>query len=257
MARRRFFGRFSYPRGRFKFALMKSRNIFGKRRRLRRKLFSRRNHKKEIHYATLSLDSAAGVPLNSYEWNYFTPSAIAPGGERNNRIGNRIKFLSVYPVIEIYCLDNADPAAFTFATCRLVIFSLKEGIDITFKTSGSDFTPLTDQLDAINLSKLAHFDFNLFNIHFDRSFAFSNQRGVNNVTTVDPGVMAMASGHPAYRYIKKYIKFPRVVTFTDGLNLVRSSQDHLYFAIFNTTPTAGNAPNIAWRIRSRTTWVDI
>lgn len=212
---------------RFRNKLFGSRSAFYKSRtRKWRSMMSKKNARKEIKY-TLNFNFQANLGAVSRTTVALSPLQITVGADRNQRIGNKVKFR--YVLFDTW--GECDGGALLNGTYRMIVWSPR-----------MDFTTAQNAIFALDLQFYPNP--HTVQTYFDKTFMLGNPTTNNATPTFNRNT---------FRF-KRIFKFPRSVNFTEANALVNDPQDIMYVTLFN---VVANSPAVNWSVRSKCTYIDV
>lgn len=215
---------------------------FGRFRFRRLNKMSRMMTKRKSHIETKFQENGPSSSLVATGFTAsgpITPTSILNGSERDERIGNRIKFLRCSLKFHTWVPSvTANTTLGAFGNVRLLILNPRLVL--------SEFNSYVATLNAYSF-----IDPSVATVMFDRLFQLSNPVAVTGAGNVPN------TSYPSSRMFTMYFKFPRTVTFRDGVDTVLNHEDNLYFVMINGVVADSTQPETAYRWSSKTSWVDL
>lgn len=206
-----------------------------KRKTFRRVKMYRRMFKKtgkpEIKW--LNLNASMVTAVSGVNTNKVTPTTIPPGSGQSERIGNKIKTLSLSVYFEVNS-DTVGTYALPVSKVRVILWSpkLSDG-------------PVTVQIQTYNNADFV--DPNIAHVHLDTNF---NIYQINQGSaTFDP-----TSGESYTKRFRKFIRFPRTIDFINGNNNILDFKDMIFLTVF---VYSSGGPQVITQWRTRLRYVDM
>lgn len=167
-----------------------------------------------------------------------TPPSITQGTNRDQRVGNNVKFRYVKLNVALTCYPELGSTNTITRVRMLLVSPTVDAASYDAYTTGGQMN--TDL-------RVGFIDTNICHVYYDKEFEFGNFISITQY---------LSTGQRNSMNIARTIAFPRNVNFRAGTNDVTDAKDTLRLLVFNVTTDVTRTQPVSVYCRARTTFTD-